>query len=90
MFFHKILQAYVIFATNLEKLSRFKIESGTFLNFVHLRRTNAAFKTQLSQKTTNHTRNMKVNSETAKLALYKNVFILFKIIICFPNKSHTS
>ena len=31
---------------------------------------------------------MKIYFETANLALFKDVFILFKNIICYPNKFH--
>ena len=31
---------------------------------------------------------MKIYSDRDKLALNKNVFILFEIIICLPNNSH--
>ena len=44
------------------------------------------FSNPIISKTTHHTTNIKIYSERAKLALYKNVLTLFEIIICCPNK----
>ena len=62
-----------------------KIESYFFLFRPTWTHENC-FSNPIISKTTHHTTNIKIYSERAKLALYKNVLTLFEIIICCPNK----
>ena len=56
-------------------------------NFISWSHENYFFNPIIS-KTMHHKINMKMYSDRAKLARYINVFIVFEIIIFFPNKSH--